>query len=214
MSLAADLDRTRLSVLLDVRHPLAYLGLDAAIAFGRERALTINWLPLAVPPLRPPRPAAADDDRGIRHRRYRAEALAREIEVYGAAQGLVVREHYRNGDAEAAHLGWLWVRDRFPQHLERYLIELFRGYWSLELDASRIEHVVRVVDSLGAAGDSFRAWSARDGAAAAIALANEVRAFGLFQVPAYVVGGEVFYGRQHLPMIDWILAGRTGPVPI
>jgi 2-hydroxychromene-2-carboxylate isomerase len=37
---------------------------------------------------------------------------------------------------------------------------------------------------------------------------------GLFQVPAYLVEEEVFYGRQHLPMIRWILAGRSGPIPI
>ena len=43
---------------------------------------------------------------------------------------------------------------------------------------------------------------------------NELRSAGLFQVPAYVVEDEVFYGRQHLPMIGWILDGRSGPVPI
>jgi predicted DsbA family dithiol-disulfide isomerase len=178
VTLAADLDRARLSVLLDVRHPFAYLALDAAIAFGRERALSINWLPLTAPPVRPPQPAAADDDRGVRHRRYRAEAIAREIEVYGAAQGLVLREYYRSGDAEAACHGWLWVRDRFPQRLERYVVELFRGYWSIELDVSRIEPIATLVDALGADAVSFRVWSARDGSAAAVALANELRSHG------------------------------------
>jgi 2-hydroxychromene-2-carboxylate isomerase len=37
---------------------------------------------------------------------------------------------------------------------------------------------------------------------------------GWFQAPGFVVEDEVFYGRQHLPMIRWILEGRSGPVPI
>ena len=28
------------------------------------------------------------------------------------------------------------------------------------------------------------------------------------------VGDEIFIGRQHLPMIGWILDGRVGPGPI
>jgi hypothetical protein len=27
---------------------------------------------------------------------------------------------------------------------------------------------------------------------------------GLWTVPGYLVGGEVFIGRQHLPMVEWI----------
>ena len=214
MSLAADLDGARLSVLLDLRHPLAYLALHPAIAFGESLCLEINWLPMAVPALRPPADAREGDDRGARHRRARAQAIAREIDTYASAQGLVLREPCRSEEVDAGHLGWLWVRDRNPGRLAPFLSELFRAYWALEVDASSEEQVAALVDAVAADGAAFRDWSVGEGPQAAAALRDELRERGLFQVPAYVAEQEVFYGRQHLPMIRWLLEGRSGPIPI
>ena len=205
---------TSLSVVLDVRHPLAYLALRPAMDFADELGIDADWLPLSVPPLNPPSAPRNDDDRGIRHRRYRAQAIAREIETYAKAQGLVLREPYRNGDVDAGNLGWLWLRERQPEPLRAYLAELFRGYWSLELDATSGESIAALLDSVDAQGADFLDWSVDEGPRAAARLAAELRERGIFQVPAFVALDEVFYGRQHLPMIRWILAGRTGPIPI
>ena len=214
MSLTADLGRVPLTLLLDLRHPLAYLALHPAMAFAASEGVAIDWLPLTVPPLNPPTEPAEGDDRGIRHRRHRAQAIAREVRVYGDAQGLVLREIYRRGDAQAANLGWLWVRDRIPDRLPSFLADLFRAYWSMDLDASDGEQVANLVDAAGGDGAAFLCWSTAEGPPAADSLAGELRAHGLFQVPAYVVGDEVFFGRQHLPMIRWLLAGGSGPLPI
>jgi 2-hydroxychromene-2-carboxylate isomerase len=208
-----------LRVLLDLRHPLAFLALQPAIAFAEslaEGALGVetDWLPLSVPPIQPPSAAKEGDDRGIRHRRYRARFLAREIATYAAAQDVVLREPYRNGDVEAGNLGWLWVRERHRDRLHAYLSQLFRGYWSQELDASSGERIAALIDSMHAEGAAFLDWSVDEGPRAAAAQMTELRDQGLFQVPAFIVEDEVFYGRQHLPMIRWILEGRSGPIPI
>ena len=63
MSLTADLDSSSMSVLLDVRHPLAYLALHPAIELGRSRDLRINWLPLAMPALHAPTVAEPGETR-------------------------------------------------------------------------------------------------------------------------------------------------------
>jgi 2-hydroxychromene-2-carboxylate isomerase len=214
VSLSADLEKARLSVLLDVRHPLAYLAFQPTVELASSLGVEVNWLPLTVPPLNPPSEQADGDDRGIRHRRYRAQAIGREIEAYAAAQGLVLRDYYRNEETPAANLGWLWVRDRFPAKLEAYLAGLLHGYWTLVLDASSAAAVSVMLEALNADGAAFLEWSAAEGPVASARLAEELRDHGLFQVPAYVVEDEVFYGRQHLPMIRWILAGRSGPTPI
>lgn len=214
MSLTADLGEARLSVLLDVRHPLAYLALRPALAFGESLGIGINWLPLSVPTLRPPTEPGPDDDRGQRHRRNRARAIAREIVTYADAQGLVLREYYRDGAADAANVAWLWARDRHREVLPVYLMELFRRYWALEIDASSTKEIALLLDAVGADGTSFLDWCDDEGASAAGGLADELQDAGLFQTPVYVVEDEVFYGRQHLPMIRWILEGRSGPGPI
>jgi 2-hydroxychromene-2-carboxylate isomerase len=42
----------------------------------------------------------------------------------------------------------------------------------------------------------------------------ELEAAAVWNVPAFLVGGELFIGRKHLPMVEWLATGRTGPPPI
>jgi 2-hydroxychromene-2-carboxylate isomerase len=213
MTLSA-IDDARLSVLLDIRHPLAYLALQPTADLADDLAIEINWLPLVVPPLNAPSEPGPDDDRSVRHRRYRAEAIAREIETYAAIQGLVLRDYYRDGDSDAVNLGWLWLRERHPDRLHAYLTEGFRAYWAGELDPASESAVAAIVASLGGDAPEFRAWCGDDGPATTEALTKELRERGLYGVPGYVLQQEVFIGRQHLPMIRWMLEGRKGPGPI
>lgn len=203
-----------LSIGLDIRHPLAYLALRPAIDFARELGLQINWVPIAGKPLNAPSTPRPDDDRGVRHKRHRAHMIAREIAVYAEAQGLTVKEPYRDGSPAAAHLGWLWMRAAQPDGLEPFLEELFRRYWSLELDAASLDAVASVIETSGEDPEAFRTWATTDGPTVAKEIAGTLRNAGMTQAPAYLVGDELFWGRQHLPMIRWILEGQKGPVPI
>ncbi|MGI9592148.1 MAG: DsbA family protein [Myxococcota bacterium] len=214
MSRGSDLDAARLTVVLDIRDPRAFLALAPAIAFGRELGVAINWLPLAAEPLRPPSAPGPDDDRGARHRRHRADMIAREIAVYAQAQGLTLEEPYRNAPADAAHQAWLWMRGQAPERLEAFLLELFRRYWVLELDASDPHAVAKVISACGEDGDGFLSWAESEGSAALARVAADLAEAGVFAVPAYRVCDQVFLGRQHLPMIRWLLEGEQGPMPI
>lgn len=204
-----------LTILLDVRHPESYLALGPALRFERELGLQIDWLPLAAPTLRRPTEPAADDDRSVRHRRSRAQAVAAEVETYARAQGLHVREIHRDPDPRAFHLGWLWLRRFARESLPAFLTEGFRAYWSCELDPGDLAQVAALVASVPG-GDrlAFEAWSAAEGPAEADALAADLARAGRKMVPGYVVEDEFFWGRQHLAMIRWILGGRRGRGPI
>ena len=214
MSAATGLSDSALCVVLDVRHPLAHLALRPAIDLTRELAIDVDWLPLAGEPLRAPTAPRPDDDRGIRHRRHRARMIAREIAIYARAQGLVLRDPYRSGPSEAARLAWLWVRERAPGSLPAFLAELFRRYGSLELDPGSLADVVDLLRTQGLPSRDFDAWAGCEGLREAERVSRALREAGVFQTPAYVLDGEVFLGRQHLPMIRWMLGGRTGPPPI
>jgi len=220
----ARLDTAKLTVALDLRHPFAFLALEPARELGRELGIEINWLPISAQPLRPPPTARPGDDRGARHKSHRAQMTAREIAIYADAQQRTVLEPYRDGPATAARLAWLWLRERAPRSLDEFLEELFRRYWSLELDADDLGAASQLVGACGGSTSDFETsdfetsdfekWAADAGPKAAAALDEELENAGLFQTPAYLVDDEVFYGRQHLPMIRWILDGRRGPIPI
>ena len=203
-----------LRVVLDLRNPFSYLALRPCVELVRERDLDADWLPIDAAPLKRPAPPGPDDDRGTRHRRYRSEALVREIAVYAEAAGLVIRDEYRDGDVAAANAGWLYVRAHHPEALADYLEAAFRGYWDLSLDASSLDDVADRVSAVGGDAVSFHAWAQREGPGAAASVEAALRERGVQQAPTYLVEDEVFLGRQHLPMIAWILDGRSGRGPI
>jgi 2-hydroxychromene-2-carboxylate isomerase len=208
------LDEARWTILLDIRHPLAMLALRPAIALEREMEVAANWLPVVSQPLKPPTRPAAGDDRGVRHRRFRALAIAREIEVYADAQGLVVDDYYRDGDTAAFNLAWHWLRATQPDRLTSFLVDAFDRYWRCDFDPGNEAEVASLLEARGGDAEGFRSWCSDSGVAIAAAVADELRERGLSRVPGYVVEDEVFVGRQHLPMIRWLLAGRIGPGPI
>jgi 2-hydroxychromene-2-carboxylate isomerase len=140
--------------------------------------------------------------------------IAREIAVYADAQGLRIESPYRNGGAEAFHTAWLWVKETAPDALRAFLEEAFRRYWGMDLDPTKDADVVALVEKPGLDAGRFRDWAASNGPTALEAVASALSDAGVDQGPAYLVDSEVFYGRQHLPMIRWILAGRRGERPI
>lgn len=208
------IDAATLTVALDVRHPLCFLALGPTRAFARARGLSVNWLPVEVPALRPPSPERDGDDRGVRHRRHRARMIAREIATYAEAQGRTIVDPYRDAPATAVHAGWLWVRARAAAALEPFLEAVFVDYWAGALDPADVVAVAARVDAVGADGGAFAAWAPEEGARASDVLARELDARGLAGAPLYRLGDELFLGRQHLPMIGWLLDGGAGPGPI
>ena len=203
-----------LTVALDLRQPAAYLALLPAAEFGRQVGVDIDWLPVVVAPLKAPTAPAPDDDRSVLHRRRRARALAREIEVYADVQGLVVRDYYRDPDPSAFNLAWLWVRERARARSFDFLSDAFARYWAGRFDPSDGASAERLVDEHGVDAAGFSAWRATDGPASAERVAAALAERGVARAPSYLVGDELFVGRQHLPMIRWILEGRRGRGPI
>ncbi|MBC8188160.1 MAG: hypothetical protein H8E78_08165 [Proteobacteria bacterium] len=218
MIVQSGISEAKLTVALDIRYPQAYLGLPPAIEFARDRDVAINWLPLSASSLKAPSTPDPSDDRGSRHRRFRADRVAREIEIYAESQGLVLNDYYRTGSSAAFHLAWLWMRHRVPEQLEDFLCEGFRAYWACEFDpASEAEAAAllsRFDDAFDAADGSYSSWCAGEGSAALDRISEDLQAHGAFAAPSYLVENEIFLGRQHLPMIDWILGGRNGRGPI
>ncbi|MDE0226914.1 MAG: DsbA family protein [Gammaproteobacteria bacterium] len=193
-----------LAVVLDVKDPHSYLAKDPTYALADDLGVDIDWLPFVSRPLRRHGSGA---DRGSRHRRFRAAYQERSIARYAGARGLSVRDIYRAPDSSLAGMGMLAARTHSEKALRDYLDRAFRQYWEEGLDIEDADAISRLLSAAGVGEfdpdvDHFRALQER------LALA------GVFDTPAYLVDGDIFLGRAHLPMIRWILTGRAGPPPI
>ncbi len=204
----------KLTVCVDFKSPQAYLAKDSTYELADELRVEIDWLPLIVAPVPAPELASDGDDRGTRHRRFRAEYFERDIQRYARHKGLEIRDTYRSPDSALAGIGLLWVKARSQGLVRDYMDRVFERYWKHELDIEDAASIAGILEEIAVDAEGFSAYLAGEGKRALEQLQSGLRNAGLFNVPGYVVDGEVFFGRQHLAMIRWLLSGKEGDAPI
>lgn len=203
-----------LTVCVDFKNPHAYLAKDPTYALADELGIDVDWLPLVAAPLTPPKPAEPGTDRGARHRRFRYLYMERDLRRYAKVRGLELRNLYRAPDSSLAAVGLLWVKAHSPDALRSYLDTVFERYWREELDIESPVALSKLLDEIGVESADFAQCVSHAGRAEQQSLQADLAAAGIFSVPSYIVGNEIFLGRQHLPMIRWLLTGKSGPAPI
>lgn len=200
--------RAPLSVGVDVKNPLAYFALAPTLALAEELSVEIDWLPLVASPLTRPAEPGPKPDRGALHHwhrsRYHERALARSAEACGVKLG----DPYRAPDSTAAGAALLWVKQRAPDLVRPFLLAIFERYWSETLDIEDAAALQGLMIDLAAPVAGFKEYINGPGRAECEALGASLRAAGGFSVPTYWVGGELFLGRQHLPMIRRLLTAQ------
>lgn len=194
-----------LAVVLDIKDPHSYLAKDPTYALADEMGVEIDWLPYVSRPLR--RHSAQDEDRGSRHRRFRTAYVERSIVRYAGVRGITIRNIYRAPDSSLAGMGMLAAGEHSERALRNYLDRIFRQYWAEDLDIEDADVIAGLLAAAGVVDFDFDA-------ARFEALQDSLAQAGVFGTPAYLVDGEIFLGRAHLPMIRWLLSGRADHPPI
>ncbi len=202
------------AVCIDFKNPKAYLALRPTFALEDELGIGFDWWPVPVSAMSRPQPEQPNEDRGTRHRRIRALYYARDLRRYASVYGLELGDLHRDPDVAVASIGMLWVKARAPNALRSYLSAVFERYWQERLQLDDVGAIEAVLRDVGADASGFRQYAGAEGRASFDAAAAGLRGAGIFDVPAYVLEGETFFGRQHLPMVRWLLTGKRGEPPI
>src|ERR1019366_1354923 len=88
----------------------------------------------------------------------------------------------------------------------RYNDLVFERFWQRALDIEDATVIASVLSEAGAYGAGFAAY-ATEGREAVAAISRAAEAQGVFGVPSFVLDGELFWGREHLPEIREMLGG-------
>jgi 2-hydroxychromene-2-carboxylate isomerase len=202
------------AVCIDFRNPKAYLALQPTFALEDELGMTFDWWPVHVSAMSRPHPEQPNEDRGTRHRRIRALYYEHDLRRYASVYGLELGDLYRNPDVSIASSGLLWVKQHAPHALRAYLTAVFERYWQERLQLDDANAISALLQEIGVDASRFKEHAQGEGLASYAAAVSGLRAAGIFDVPAYVIEGEIFFGRQHLPMVHWLLTGKRGEPPI
>lgn len=200
-----------IAVYTDFKSPYAYLAKDLAYELERDFSVRLQWLPyiLDIPSyLGSARVDAAgqvlEESRNA-HQWRRVRYSYMDCRRQARKRGLVIRGPQKIWDSSLAAAGMLFAQRSGDAAFRRYHDLVFERFWRRELDIEQVPVIAAALTEAGCDARAFPAW-ADEGKAEVAAISKAAEAMGVFGVPTFVVDGEIFWGREHLPDIREMLA--------
>jgi 2-hydroxychromene-2-carboxylate isomerase len=199
------------TVYTDYKSPYAYLAKDLAYELERDFPVRLEILPyvLDIPSFLGS--ARVDADGSVLEQSRNAHQWRRVKYSYmdcrraASKRGLTIRGPRKIWDSALAAAGMLYAQRAGDAVFRRYHDLVFERFWRRELDIEDVAVIGAVLTEVGADGAGFAAY-AEAGRAAVAEISRAAEALGVFGVPTFVLGGELFWGREHLPDIRDMLA--------
>src|SRR6516162_2725502 len=197
---------------IDYKSPYAYLAKDLAYGLERDFAVRVDWLPylLDIPSFLGS--AQVDDSGKVIEEQRNAHQWRRVRYSYmdcrrqASKRGLVIRGPQKIWDSTLAACGMLYAKRKGSAVLRRYHDLIFERFWKRELDIEDPGVIGAVLAEAGADAAGLSAYLKEEGREELDRICRAAEAIGVFGVPSFVLDGELFWGREHLPDIRAMLA--------
>ncbi len=194
-----------LVVYSDYKSPYAYLAKDPAYELERSHGVRLDWRPyiLDIPSYLGSAHVdeagrVIEEDRNA-HQWRRVRYSYMDCRREAAKRGLVIRGPQKIWDSSLAATGMLFAQTREDAVFRRYHDAVFEQFWRRALDIENADVIAAILAEAGA-GKGFQDW-ASEGRAQVAAISRDAEAAGVFGVPSFILDGELFWGREHLPEI-------------
>ena len=208
-----------LIVYIDFKSPYAYLAVDPTRALARDLGVAVDWRPLVLDiPSFLGSAKLGSSGKVVEQQRSSAQWSNVKYSYYDCRRyanlrGVTVRGTVKIWDTNLAAIGLLWARQHGAEVVSRYLDGVYRPFWNRELDAEDPQIIASVLEQSGAPRAGFQTFADGEGREQNAQLQRDAFAAGIFGVPTFLVAGEMYFGREHLPRVRWHLTGERGPAP-
>jgi 2-hydroxychromene-2-carboxylate isomerase len=199
------------TVYTDYKSPYAYLAKDLICALVDEFPVRLLWQPyiLDIPSYLGSARVDAEgrviEEARNAHQWRRVRYSYMDCRRQARKRGLVIRGTQKIWDSTLAAAGMLYAQAQSDVVFRRYHDTVFERFWQRDLDIESVAAIAEVLGQSGADGSGFAAY-AGDGRADVASISRAAESTGVFGVPSFVLDGELFWGREHLPDIREMLA--------
>lgn len=200
-----------ITVYTDYKSPYAYLAKDLAYELERDCPVRLDWRPyiLDIPSYlgsaRADASGAVLEEARDAHQWRRVRYSYMDCRREASKRGLTIRGTQKIWDSALAAAGMLFAQRAGDAVFRRYHDAVFERFWQRALDIESADALAAVLAAAGAEASGFTAQTdALRREVAAISRAAE--ADGVFGVPTFILAGEIYWGREHLPWIRACLA--------
>lgn len=194
----------------DYKSPYAYLAKDLTYELEHDGLARVEWRPyiLDIPSYLG---SARVDDSGTvleasrnDHQWRRVRYSYMDCRRQASKRGLVIRGTQKIWDSTLAAAGMLFAQKAGHAVFRRYHDTVFERFWRRDLDIENLDVMSGLLRDFGA--DGAFAEAAETLKAEVHGISRRAEAGGVFGVPTFVLDGEIFWGREHLPDIRTMLA--------
>lgn len=183
---------------IDFKCPASYLAVAPTIELAQKHGASIGWQPRRAR-IEPIPIARADETVSESHRRVRAVQRRQTHLHYAEVQGIEMAFRDEAGESDVA----LAALQAVTGDRTAFVRRCFDSYWVEGEDLDDIATVQRLL----AECDVGIAVNLPDDAKAAIDdWQQRLGQDGIFMTPTYLVAGQLFVGREHLPWIEYLLS--------
>ncbi len=208
-----------LAVYIDFKSPYAYLAIEPTRRLAAELGIDIDWYPFVLDIPSYLGSARLDKSGKVKEHSRSPEQWSGvkyayyDCRRYANLRGMIIRGTEKIWDTHLAAIGMLWAKQQGDDILQRYIDGVYVPFWKRELDVEDLTIVESVLADAGAITRGFTDYALGEGALENQQLQTSAFDAGIFGVPTYLVGDEMYFGREHLPRIQWQLQGEVGPAP-
>ena len=205
------------TVYIDYKSPYAYLAKDLAYELQRDFAVRLDWLPYDLDLADSMGSARVDnsgrviEEQRTPHQWRRVKYSYMDCRRQARKRGLVIRGPLKIWDSTLAACGLLFAKAQDETVLRRYHDIVFARFWQRELDIEDPAVIAAVLGEAGGETARLARYLEGEGPREVDRISRAAEAAGIFGVPSFVVDGEQFWGREHLPDIRELLAANPRP---
>ena len=203
-----------LIVYFDIKSPYAFAAKDPTYALADELCCDIDWRPvtLDIPSYLG---SARLDKTGTVAKSNRTPEQWGSVRYaymdarrYASAWGYGLRGTEKIWDTSLVHIAFSWVKHRAPETVRRFLDLAYPRFWLRDLDVENLDVVTHLIESCGVSSKGFADWAARDGRVEHDQQQVAIFSKGIYGVPGYICERAYYFGREHLPHLGQIIAGK------
>jgi 2-hydroxychromene-2-carboxylate isomerase len=206
------------AVYTDYKSPYAFLAKDLIYELEDEFAVRVDWLPytLDIPSFLG---SARVNERGEvvesarnAHQWRKVRYAYMDCRREARKRGLTIMGPRKIWDSSLAAIGMLWAKRQNTTVFRAYHDRVFERFWRRELDIEDHAAIAAVLAEVGAASIGFDSYLTGQGQREHEAIREAAETAGIFGVPSFVIDGELFWGREHIPSFRQMLSAQVRAV--
>jgi 2-hydroxychromene-2-carboxylate isomerase len=199
-----------LIVYFDYKSPYTFIARDLIYDLEQELRVDVDWRPycINIPDMFG---SAEVNDRGelvadgrSDHQWRRIRYLYLDCRRVAQKRGLTLRAPLKVFRSDTALIGMLYARKLGA--FRPYHDLVFDRFWRRDLDIDDASAIADTLQRVGVDVSGFAEFERAEGRTELARIGDEAHEIGIFGVPSFVVGGELYWGREHLPEIRRLLS--------